>query len=133
MLEDSVVIYRISRAPERRVFYIDVANLPRTKAKQYLQDVMRRFRNKLVYDSDTGDVRDDRKYSTMTEDYWLPRREGKSGTEISTPSWSQNLGDIEDVEYFKKKLYKALNVPTSRLEQETAFNMGRSEEQQGRG
>ena len=128
MLEDSVVIYRISRAPERRIFYIDVGNLPRTKAEQYLQDVMRRFRNKLVYDSDTGDVRDDRKYSTMTEDYWLPRREGKSGTEISTLPGGQNLGEIEDVEYFKKKLYKALNVPTSRLEQETAFNMGRSGE-----
>lgn len=128
MLEDSVVIYRISRAPERRIFYIDVGNLPRTKAEQYLQDVMRRFRNKLVYDSDTGDVRDDRKYSTITEDYWLPRREGKSGTEISTLPGGQNLGEIEDVEYFKKKLYKALNVPTSRLEQETAFNMGRSGE-----
>ena len=128
MLEDSVVIYRISRAPERRVFYIDVGNLPRTKAEQYLQDIMRRFRNKLVYDSSTGEVKDDRKFTTMTEDYWLPRREGKSGTEISTLPAGQNLGEMEDVEYFKKKLYKALNVPTSRLEQETAFNMGRSGE-----
>ena len=128
MLEDSVVIYRISRAPERRVFYIDVGNLPRTKAEQYLQDIMRRFRNKLVYDSSTGEVRDDRKFTTMTEDYWLPRREGKSGTEISTLPAGQNLGEMEDVEYFKKKLYKALNIPTSRLEQETAFNMGRSGE-----
>ncbi len=128
MLEDSVVIYRISRAPERRVFYIDVGNLPRTKAEQYLQDIMRRFRNKLVYDSSTGEVRDDRKFTTMTEDYWLPRREGKSGTEISTLPAGQNLGEMEDVEYFKKKLYKSLNIPTSRLEQETAFNMGRSGE-----
>ena len=128
MLEDSVVIYRISRAPERRVFYIDVGNLPRTKAEQYLQDIMRRFRNKLVYDSGTGEVKDDRKFTTMTEDYWLPRREGKSGTEISTLPAGQNLGEMEDVEYFKKKLYKALNIPTSRLEQETAFNMGRSGE-----
>lgn len=128
MLEDSVVIYRISRAPERRVFYIDVGNLPRTKAEQYLQDIMRRFRNKLVYDSSSGEVKDDRKFTTMTEDYWLPRREGKSGTEISTLPGGQNLGEMEDVEYFKKKLYKALNIPTSRLEQETAFNMGRSGE-----
>lgn len=128
MLEDSVVIYRISRAPERRVFYIDVGNLPRTKAEQYLQDIMRRFRNKLVYDSSTGEVRDDRQFTTMTEDYWLPRREGKSGTEISTLPAGSNLGEMEDVEYFKKKLYKALNIPTSRLEQETAFNMGRSGE-----
>jgi len=128
MLEDSVVIYRISRAPERRVFYIDVGNLPRTKAEQYLQDIMRRFRNKLVYDSSTGEVRDDRKFTTMTEDYWLPRREGKSGTEISTLPAGQNLGEMEDVEYFKKKLYKALNIPTSRLEQDTAFNMGRAGE-----
>ena len=105
MLEDSVVIYRISRAPERRVFYIDVGNLPRTKAEQYLQDIMRRFRNKLVYDSSTGEVKDDRKFTTMTEDYWLPRREGKSGTEISTLPAGQNLGEMEDVEYFKKKLY----------------------------
>ena len=128
MLEDSVVIYRISRAPERRVFYIDVGNLPRTKAEQYLQDIMRRFRNKLVYDSSTGEVKDDRKFTTMTEDYWLPRREGKSGTEISTLPAGQNLGEMEDVEYFKKKLYKALNIPTSRLEQDTAFNMGRAGE-----
>ena len=128
MLEDSVVIYRISRAPERRVFYIDVGNLPRTKAEQYLQDIMRRFRNKLVYDSSSGEVKDDRKFTTMTEDYWLPRREGKSGTEISTLPGGQNLGEMDDVEYFKKKLYKALNIPTSRLEQETAFNMGRSGE-----
>ena len=128
MLEDSVVIYRISRAPERRVFYIDVGNLPRTKAEQYLQDIMRRFRNKLVYDSSTGEVRDDRKFTTMTEDYWLPRREGKTGTSIETLPAGSNLGEMEDVEYFKKKLYKSLNIPTSRLEQETAFNMGRSGE-----
>ena len=128
MLEDSVVIYRISRAPERRVFYIDVGNLPRTKAEQYLQDIMRRFRNKLVYDSSTGEVKDDRKFTTMTEDYWLPRREGKTGTSIETLPAGSNLGEMEDVEYFKKKLYKSLNIPTSRLEQETAFNMGRSGE-----
>tara|TARA_B000000557_G_scaffold221503_1_gene189882 strand:+ start:4645 stop:6378 length:1734 start_codon:yes stop_codon:yes gene_type:complete len=128
MLEDSVVIYRISRAPERRVFYIDVGNLPRTKAEQYLQDIMRRFRNKLVYDSSSGEVKDDRKFTTMTEDYWLPRREGKTGTSIETLPAGSNLGEMEDVEYFKKKLYKALNIPTSRLEQETAFNMGRSGE-----
>jgi len=128
MLEDSVVIYRISRAPERRVFYIDVGNLPRTKAEQYLQDIMRRFRNKLVYDSGTGEVKDDRKFTTMTEDFWLPRREGKTGTSIETLPAGSNLGEMEDVEYFKKKLYKALNIPTSRLEQETAFNMGRSGE-----
>jgi hypothetical protein len=105
-----------------------VGNLPRTKAEQYLQDIMRRFRNKLVYDSSTGEVRDDRKFTTMTEDYWLPRREGKTGTSIETLPAGSNLGEMEDVEYFKKKLYKSLNIPTSRLEQETAFNMGRSGE-----
>jgi hypothetical protein len=128
MLEDSVVIYRISRAPERRIFYIDVGNLPRQKADQYLKDQMTRFKNKLVYNASTGEVKDDRKFATMTEDYWLPRREGKSGTEITTLPGGQNLGEIDDIQYMRKKMYKSLNIPLSRLEQERTFSLGRSGE-----
>ena len=113
MIEDSLVIYRLSRAPERRIFYIDVGNLPKVKAEQYLRDVMMRYRNKLVYDASTGEVRDDKKYMAMLEDFWLPRREGGRGTEISTLPGGQNLGEITDIEYFKKKLYRSLNVPPS--------------------
>jgi hypothetical protein len=126
-MEDSLVIYRISRAPERRIFYIDVGNLPKMKAEQYLRDQMTRFKNKLVYDSGTGEVRDDRKFMTMLEDFWLPRREGK-GTEITTLPGGQNLGQIEDIVYFQKKLYQSLNVPVSRLDTETQFGFGRSNE-----
>jgi hypothetical protein len=127
-LEDATVIYRISRAPERRVFYIDVGNLPKMKAEQYLKDVMTRFKNKLVYDSSTGEIRDDRKFMTMLEDFWLPRREGGKGTEITTLPAGQNLGEIEDVRYFQKKLFKALNVPFARMESEGAFMVGRASE-----
>lgn len=126
-MEDSLVIYRISRAPERRIFYIDVGNLPKMKAEQYLRDIMTKFKNKLVYDSATGEVRDDRKFMTMLEDFWLPRREGK-GTEISTLPGGQNLGQIEDIVYFQKKLYQSLNVPITRLDAESQFNFGRSTE-----
>ena len=128
MIEDSLVIYRMSRAPERRIFYIDVGNLPKVKAEQYLRDVMQRYRNKLVYDANTGEVKDDKKFMSMLEDFWLPRREGGRGTEISTLPGGQNLGELEDVKYFQKKLYKALNVPSSRLETETTFNIGRAAE-----
>ena len=128
MIEDSLVIYRLSRAPERRIFYIDVGNLPKVKAEQYLRDVMMRYRNKLVYDANTGEVRDDKKYMAMLEDFWLPRREGGRGTEISTLPGGQNLGEITDIEYFKKKLYKSLNVPVSRIEGDGGFNLGRSSE-----
>jgi hypothetical protein len=128
MIEDSLVIYRLSRAPERRIFYIDVGNLPKVKAEQYLRDVMMRYRNKLVYNADTGEVRDDKKYMAMLEDFWLPRREGGRGTEISTLPGGQNLGEITDIEYFKKKLYRSLNVPTSRMDGEGGFNLGRSSE-----
>jgi len=128
MIEDSLVIYRLSRAPERRIFYIDVGNLPKVKAEQYLRDVMMRYRNKLVYDASTGEIRDDKKYMAMLEDFWLPRREGGRGTEISTLPGGQNLGEITDIEYFKKKLYKALNVPISRIEGDGGFNLGRSSE-----
>ena len=128
MIEDAVVIYRISRAPERRIFYIDVGNLPKNKAEQYLRDIMNRYRNKLVYDASTGEIRDDRRHMSMLEDYWLPRREGGRGTEITTLEGGQNLGEMDDVEYFKKKLYQALNVPSSRLETDNGFNMGRSAE-----
>ena len=128
MIEDSLVIYRLSRAPERRIFYIDVGNLPKQKAETYLREVMGRYRNKLVYDAQTGEVRDDRKYMSMLEDFWLPRREGGRGTEITTLPGGQNLGELEDVKYFQKKLYKALNVPSSRLETETTFNIGRAAE-----
>jgi hypothetical protein len=128
MIEDSLVIYRLSRAPERRIFYIDVGNLPKVKAEQYLRDVMMRYRNKLVYDANTGEVRDDKKYMAMLEDFWLPRREGGRGTEISTLPGGQNLGEITDIEYFKKKLFKSLNVPISRIEGDGGFNLGRSSE-----
>ena len=128
MLEDAVVIYRITRAPERRIFYIDVGNLPKIKAEQYLRDMMVKHKNRLIYDAGTGEVRDDRKFMTMMEDYWLPRREGGRGTEISTLPGGQNLGEMEDVEYFQKKLYKSLYVPISRMEQENNFTLGRSSE-----
>lgn len=128
MLEDATVIYRISRAPERRIFYIDVGNLPKMKAEQYLRDIMVKYKNKLVYDAQTGEIRDDRRYQTMLEDYWLPRREGGRGTEITTLPAGQNLGELADVEYFQRKLYKALNVPSTRLEQDQAFGMGRASE-----
>jgi hypothetical protein len=128
MIEDSVVIYRISRAPERRIFYIDVGNLPKIKAEQYLKDVMNRYRNKLVYDASTGEIRDDRQYMSMLEDFWLPRREGGRGTEITTLAGGQNLGEIDDIKYFQQKLYRSLNVPISRLEAESGFSLGRSTE-----
>ena len=125
MIEDATVIYRISRAPERRIFYIDVGNLPKLKAEQYLRDIMVKYKNKLVYDANTGEIRDDRKHMSMLEDFWLPRREGGKGTEITTLPGGQNLGDLEDVKYFEKKLYKALNVPISRLEPNQGFSLGR--------
>jgi len=128
MIEDSLVIYRLSRAPERRIFYIDVGNLPKVKAEQYLRDVMMRYRNKLVYDAGTGEVRDDRKYMSMMEDFWLPRREGGRGTEITTLPGGQNLGELADIEYFQKKLYRALGVPESRIAADGGFNLGRSSE-----
>jgi hypothetical protein len=128
MIEDSLVIYRLSRAPERRIFYIDVGNLPKVKAEQYLRDVMMRYRNKLVYDANTGEIRDDKKFMAMLEDFWLPRREGGRGTEISTLPGGQNLGEITDIEYFKKKLFRSLNVPPSRMDGEGGFNLGRSSE-----
>ena len=128
MIEDSLVIYRLSRAPERRIFYIDVGNLPKVKAEQYLRDIMMRYRNKLVYDASTGEIRDDKKYMSMLEDFWLPRREGGRGTEITTLPGGQNLGEITDIEYFKKKLYRSLNVPPSRMDGEGGFNLGRSSE-----
>jgi len=128
MIEDSVVIYRISRAPERRIFYIDVGNLPKVKAEQYLKDVMNRYRNKLVYNAATGEVRDERNQMSMLEDFWLPRREGGRGTEITTLPGGQNLGEIEDIVYFQRKLYRSLNIPVSRLETESTFNMGRGAE-----
>lgn len=127
-IEDAVVIYRISRAPERRIFYIDVGNLPKQKAEQYLREIMNRYRNKITYDSATGQIRDDRNHMHMLEDFWMPRREGGRGTEIQTLDGGQNLGEMEDVLYLQKKLYRALNVPISRLEAETGFNMGRSAE-----
>ena len=128
MIEDATVIYRISRAPERRIFYIDVGNLPKLKAEQYLRDIMVKYKNKLVYDANTGEVRDDRKFMSMMEDFWLPRREGGKGTEITTLPGGQNLGELEDVKYFQKKLYGALNVPISRLEPNQGFSLGRSSE-----
>ena len=128
MIEDALVIYRLSRAPERRIFYIDVGNLPKVKAEQYLRDVMARYRNKLVYDAKTGEIRDDRKHMSMLEDFWLPRREGGRGTEISSLPGGQNLGEIDDVVYFQKKMYRSLNVPINRLEQEAQFSLGRSSE-----
>jgi len=128
MIEDSLVIYRLSRAPERRIFYIDVGNLPKVKAEQYLRDVMMRYRNKLVYDANTGEIRDDKKYMAMLEDFWLPRREGGRGTEISTLPGGQNLGEITDINYFQEKLYRSLNVPVSRIGGDGGFNLGRSSE-----
>ena len=129
MIEDSLVIYRISRAPERRIFYIDVGNLPKVKAEQYLKDVMMRYRNKMVYDANTGEVRDDRKFMSMMEDFWLPRREGGRGTEITTLPGGQNLGELSDIEYFQKKLYRALSVPETRMPGGgDGFNLGRSSE-----
>jgi len=126
MIEDATVIYRISRAPERRIFYIDVGNLPKLKAEQYLRDIMVKYKNKLVYDANTGEVRDDRKFLSMMEDFWLPRREGGKGTEITTLPGGQNLGELEDVKYFEKKLYKSLNVPISRLDPNSSgFSLGR--------
>ena len=128
MIEDATVIYRISRAPERRIFYIDVGNLPKLKAEQYLRDIMVKYKNKLVYDANTGEVRDDRKFLSMMEDFWLPRREGGKGTEITTLPGGQNLGELEDVKYFQKKLYGSLSVPISRLEPNQGFSMGRAAE-----
>ena len=128
MMEDSLVIYRLARAPERRIFYIDVGNLPRGKAEQYMKDIMTRYRNKLVYDATSGEIKDDRKHQSLLEDFWLPRREGGKGTEISTLPGGDNLGQIDDILYFQKKLYRALNVPINRLEQEAQFSLGRSSE-----
>ena len=128
MIEDAVVIYRIVRAPERRIFYIDVGNLPKVKAEQYLKDVMARYRNKLVYDASTGEMRDDRKHMSMLEDFWLPRREGGRGTEIATLPGGQNLGEINDVHYFQKRVYRSLHVPVSRMEQDQGFSIGKSAE-----
>ena len=128
MIEDALVIYRLSRAPERRIFYIDVGNLPKVKAEQYLRDVMMRYRNKLAYDANTGEIRDDRKFMSMMEDFWLPRREGGRGTEITTLPGGQNLGELSDIEYFQKKLYRALSVPESRIATDGGFNLGRSSE-----
>jgi hypothetical protein len=127
-MEDSLVVYRISRAPERRIFYVDVGGLPKAKAEQYLNDLMTRFKNKVVYDSSTGEIKDDRKFMTMLEDFWLPRREGGRGTEITTLPGGQNLGEIEDVVYFQNNLYRSLNVPITRLQPETAFTLGRATE-----
>ena len=128
MMADSLVIYRIARAPERRIFYIDVGNLPKVKAEQYMRDIMARYRNKIVYDSNTGDVKDDRKFMTMLEDFWLPRREGGRGTEITTLPSGQNLGEIADIEYFQTKVYQSLNIPISRFQQQSGFNFGRQAE-----
>jgi hypothetical protein len=128
MVEDAIVIYRISRAPERRIFYIDVGNLPKLKAEQYIRDIMTRYKNRLVYDSDSGEVKDDRRHQSMLEDYWLPRREGGRGTEITTLPGGENLGQLEDVEYFQRKMYKAMHVPVSRLEADSGFSLGRESE-----
>jgi hypothetical protein len=127
-MEDSLVVYRVSRAPERRIFYIDVGNLPKGKAEEYVQQVVSRYRNKLVYDASTGNISDDRRHMSMLEDFYLPRREGGRGTEITTLSGGENLGQIEDVQFFQRKLYRALNVPVARLEQDTAFSIGRATE-----
>ena len=128
MIEDSLVIYRISRAPERRIFYVDVGNLPKLKAEQYVTDIMNKFRNKIVYDATTGETRDDRRHLSMMEDFWMPRREGGKGTEITTLPGGQNLGEIQDIEYFQNKLYHSLNVPVSRLQAQQGFSIGRSQE-----
>ena len=127
-MEDSLVIYRIARAPERRIFYIDVGNLPKLKAEQYLKDIMARYRNKIVYDSATGEIRDDRKFMSTLEDFWLPRREGGKGTEITTLPGGENLGQIEDINYFQNKLYQALNVPISRMQPQQGISFGRATE-----
>lgn len=127
-VEDAVVIYRLSRAPERRIFYVDVGNLPKGKAEQYLRDIMARYKNKIVYDASTGEIRDDRKHMSMLEDFWLPRSQGGRGTEVTTLPGGQNLGEMEDVNYFKNKLYKSLNVPTSRLDTDSSFSIGKGEE-----
>ena len=127
-MEDASVIYRISRAPERRIFYIDVGNLPKVKAEQYLRDMMVNYKNKLVYDASTGEMRDDRKFMTVTDDFWLPRREGGRGTEITSLPGGQNLGEMDDILYFQKKLYKSLNVPISRMESDSGFSLGRASE-----
>ena len=128
MMEDALVIYRLARAPERRVFYVDVGNMPRGKAEQYMKDIMARYRNKLVYDAKTGEIRDDRKHQSMIEDFWMPRREGGRGTEVSSLPGGQNLGEIDDIVYFQKRMYRSLNVPINRLEQEAQFSLGRSTE-----
>ena len=128
MMEDSLVIYRLARAPERRIFYIDVGNLPANKAEQHMKEIQTRYRNKLVYDASTGNLKDDRKHMSMLEDFWLPRREGGRGTEISTLPGGENLGQIDDIVYFQKRLYRSLNVPIGRLEQESQFSLGRSTE-----
>jgi hypothetical protein len=128
MIEDALVIYRVSRAPERRIFYIDVGNLPKLKAEQYVNDIMNKYRNKVVYDANTGEIRDDRKHLSMMEDFWMPRREGGKGTEITTLSGGQNLGQIEDIQYFQNKLYQCLNVPVSRLQPQQGFSLGRTNE-----
>ena len=128
MIEDAIVIYRITRAPERRIFYVDVGNLPKQKAEEYVNGLMRRYRNKLIYDPTTGEIGDQRKHMSMLEDFWMPRREGGKGTEITTIPGGQNLGEMDDVKYFQKKLYQSLNVPVSRLEEASGFNMGRSSE-----
>jgi len=128
MMEDSLVIYRLARAPERRIFYIDVGNLPRGKAEEYMKNIMTRYKNKIVYDASTGEIKDDRKHMSMLEDFWLPRREGGKGTEITSLPGGENLGQIDDIVYFQKKLYRALNVPVNRLEQESQFSLGRSSE-----
>jgi len=128
MMEDSCVIYRVARAPERRVFYIDVGNLPKQKAEQYMYDIMQKYRNKLVYDIHTGDIRDDRKFMSIMEDFWLPRREGGKGTEIDTLPPGQNLSQMEDVDYFRRKLYRALGLPPSRIDPGAGFNLGRASE-----
>jgi len=127
-VEDAVVIYRLSRAPERRIFYVDVGNLPKGKAEQYLRDIMARYKNKIVYNSSTGEINDDRKHMSMLEDFWMPRREGGRGTEVSTLPGGQNLGEMDDVNYFKSKLYKSLNVPSSRLDNDNAFSIGKGDE-----
>jgi len=128
MMEDSLVIYRLSRAPERRIFYVDVGNLPKGKAEEYMKNIMTKYRNKLVYDASTGELRDDRKHMSMLEDFWLPRREGGRGTEVTTLPGGDNLGQIEDIIYFQKRLYRSLNVPLNRLEQESQFSLGKSNE-----
>jgi hypothetical protein len=125
-LENAAIIYRLSRAPERRIWYVDVGNLPKMKAEQYMKDIMTKHKNRLVYDVNSGEVRDDRKYMTMLEDYWLPRREGGRGTQVDTLPGGQNLGEMDDVLYFQKQLYRALNVPVTRLDSEAMFDLGRA-------